>query len=90
MRLECSFGRWRTLPVLFEPSDLVGGQMLDGVDSEAFMAIAADLMKRAEMFENRAVAASDPISRQHYREMAAHYRTLAVEHLAAQPEKAST
>ncbi len=54
------------------------------------MAIAADLLKRAEMFENRAVSASDPISRQHYREMAAHYRTLAVEHLAAQPEKAST
>lgn len=39
-----------------------------------------DLVERARMFEERAQRASDPISRQHYREMAAHYRSLAVEH----------
>lgn len=39
------------------------------------------LQEKAEMFERRADAATDPISRQHYREMAAHYRSLAVEHL---------
>jgi hypothetical protein len=39
------------------------------------------LQKKAEMFERRAEAAVDPISKQHYREMAAHYRSLAVEHL---------
>jgi hypothetical protein len=41
---------------------------------------AQDLIERARMFEERAQRASDPISRQHYREMAAHYRSLAVEH----------
>ena len=45
---------------------------------------AQDLIERARMFEERAERASDPISRQHYREMAAHYRSLAVEHRAAQ------
>ncbi|MBV8925265.1 MAG: hypothetical protein JOZ74_07820 [Bradyrhizobium sp.] len=37
--------------------------------------------QKAEMFEQRADSAADPISRQHYREMAAHYRKLLVEHL---------
>jgi hypothetical protein len=37
---------------------------------------AQDLIERARMFEERAERASDPISRQHYREMAAHYRSL--------------
>jgi len=32
------------------------------------------------MFEERAEKATDPISRQHYREIAAHYRSLSVEH----------
>ena len=45
------------------------------------MADARILQEKAEMFERRAESASDPISRQHYREMAAHYRSLAVEHL---------
>jgi len=40
--------------------------------------------QKAEMFEERADRASDPISRQHYREMAAHYRRLLVEHLETQ------
>jgi hypothetical protein len=44
------------------------------------MPSAQDLIERARMFEDRAQRASDPISRQHYREMAAHYRSLAVEH----------
>ena len=39
------------------------------------------LQEKAETFERRAEAAVDPISKQHYREMAAHYRSLAVEHL---------
>ena len=41
---------------------------------------AQDLVERASMFEERAERAADPISRQHYREMAAHYRSLSVEH----------
>jgi hypothetical protein len=39
--------------------------------------------EQAEMFEHRAESAVDPISRQHYREMAAHYRKLLVEHIDA-------
>ncbi len=38
-----------------------------------------ELLERARMFEERAERAKDPISRQHYREMAAHYRALSVE-----------
>ena len=44
------------------------------------MPSATELAERARMFEERAEKAIDPISRQHYREMAAHYRALAVEH----------
>jgi hypothetical protein len=39
------------------------------------------LREKAEMFEQRAESAADPISTQHYKEMAAHYRSLAAEHL---------
>jgi hypothetical protein len=39
------------------------------------------LREKPEMFEQRAEHATDPISKQHYREMAAHYRQLLVEHL---------
>ena len=39
------------------------------------------LREKAEMFERRAESAVDPISKQHYKEMAAHYRSLAAEHL---------
>jgi hypothetical protein len=45
------------------------------------MSDAAILRQKAEMFEQRAEGATDPISRQHYREMAAHYRQLLVEHM---------
>jgi hypothetical protein len=45
-----------------------------------------DLIERARMFDERAERATDPISRQHYREMAAHYRLLSVEHQEASPE----
>ena len=50
---------------------------------------AQDLIGRARMFQERAEQALDPISRQHYLEMAAHYRTLAVEHqeTKAAPER---
>ena len=48
------------------------------------MSEAAVLRQKAEMFEQRADNAADPISRQHYREMAAHYRKLMVEHLDTQ------
>ena len=44
---------------------------------------ASILREKAEMFEARAESATDPISKQHYREMAAHYRRLLVEHLQA-------
>ncbi|MFO1108477.1 MAG: hypothetical protein U1E61_04785 [Bradyrhizobium sp.] len=45
------------------------------------MSEAAVFRQKAEMFEARAQDAADPISREHYREMAAHYRRLLVEHL---------
>jgi hypothetical protein len=44
------------------------------------MSDASIFRQKAEMFEQRADNATDPISRQHYREMAAHYRKLMVEH----------
>jgi hypothetical protein len=50
------------------------------------MSNAKDLIQRARMFDERADRAGDPISRQHYREMAAHYRSLAVEHQEAAPQ----
>jgi hypothetical protein len=40
---------------------------------------AKDLIERARMFEERADRAREPVSRQYYREMAAHYRSLSVE-----------
>jgi hypothetical protein len=45
------------------------------------MSQAKILQEKAEMFEQRAEHATDPVSRRHYKEMAAHYRSLAVEHL---------
>ena len=53
------------------------------------MSHAQELIERARMFDERAERAVDPISRQHYREMAAHYRSLSVEHREAtiQPER---
>ncbi len=53
---------------------------------EVPMPTAQDLIERARMFEERAERACDPISRQHYREMAAHYRSLSVEHQEIKPE----
>ena len=50
------------------------------------MSDAEILRRKAEMFERRAETATDPISKQHYREMAAHYRQLLVEHLDVRPE----
>jgi hypothetical protein len=47
------------------------------------MPTTESLLERARMFEERADLAVDPISRQHYREMAAHYRALSVEHAHA-------
>ena len=54
----------------------------------ATMSHAQELIERARMFDERAEKAADPISRQHYREMAAHYRSLSVEHqeLTTQPD----
>jgi hypothetical protein len=45
------------------------------------MSQAKILQEKAEMFERRAESATDPISKQHYKEMASHYRSLAVEHI---------
>ena len=54
------------------------------------MPIAQDLIERARMFGERAERARDPISRQHYREIAAHYRSLSVEHQEIEPQHEST
>lgn len=57
------------------------------------MSKATELAERARMFEDRAEKANDPISQQHYREMATHYRSLSVEHQEvvqkADPERSS-
>jgi hypothetical protein len=45
------------------------------------MSQAGILQEKARMFDERAETATDPVSRQHYKEMAAHYRSLAAEHL---------
>jgi hypothetical protein len=45
------------------------------------------LREKAEMFQRRAETATDPISRLHYNEMAAHYRALAVEHFNARRDE---
>jgi hypothetical protein len=60
-----------------------------GFAGGAAMPNAQDLIRRARMFQERAEQALDPISRQHYLEMAAHYRALAVEHqeTKAAPER---
>ena len=44
------------------------------------MSQAADLLERAKMFDQRAERAGDRVSKEHYREMASHYRVLSVEH----------
>jgi hypothetical protein len=44
------------------------------------MADPGEIRARAAMFEKWADDAKDPCTRAHYREMAVHYRTLAVEH----------
>ena len=46
------------------------------------------LREKADMFERRAERATDPISKRHYQEMAAHYRRLFVEHLDVEPHEA--
>lgn len=51
------------------------------------MSNASILRQKAEMFDRRAEQAKDPISKQHYREMAAHYRQLLVEHLDYQAQR---
>jgi hypothetical protein len=54
---------------------------------ERTMSDATVFRQKAEMFEQRADTAADPVSRQHYREMAAHYRKLLVEHLDVRSEE---
>lgn len=44
------------------------------------MSKATELAERAHAFEEQATKATDPLSKLHYREMAAHYRSLSVEH----------
>ena len=44
------------------------------------MSNSKELSERARTFEERADKATDPISRQDYKEMAIHYRSLSVEH----------
>ena len=47
---------------------------------------AKDLIERARMLDQRAEQAPDAISREHYKELAAHYRSLSVEHQEATTE----
>jgi hypothetical protein len=45
------------------------------------MSEATVLQEKAKMFEQHAENAIEPVSKQHYKEMAAQYRSLLVEHL---------
>jgi hypothetical protein len=49
---------------------------MQGGLSQGGVRIPKELLEHARMFEERA---KDPVSRQHYREMAAHYRALSIE-----------
>ena len=51
------------------------------------MSDASVFRQKAEMFEQRADNAADPISREHYREMAIHFRKLLVDHLEVRSEE---
>ncbi len=51
------------------------------------MSEAIALQEKARMFERRAEEAINQISREHYKEMAAHYRSLAVEHLVVKNDE---
>jgi hypothetical protein len=44
------------------------------------MPTANDLLEKARMFDQRAEQANDPISQEHYRELAIQYRCLSLEH----------
>jgi hypothetical protein len=61
---------------------------LRSYNEEVTMSELSVLREKAEMFERRAERATDPISKQHYREMAAYYRRLFVEHLDVEPHEA--
>ena len=50
---------------------------------------AHDIIERARMFDDRAEQAVEPISRHHYREMAAHYRALSIEHREQKRDRVS-
>jgi hypothetical protein len=58
-------------------------------NKEPTMSEASVLRQKAEMFERRAESATDPLSKRHYREMAAHYRQLLVEHLDTRTHEAA-
>jgi hypothetical protein len=58
---------------------------LRSYNEEVTMSELSVLREKAEMFERRAMGATDPISKRHYQEMAAHYRRLFVEHLDVEP-----
>jgi hypothetical protein len=47
------------------------------------------IRQKADMFQERADNATDPISREHYREMAAHYRRLLAEHLVVRHDESA-
>jgi hypothetical protein len=61
---------------------------LRNYNEEVTMSDLSVLREKAEMFERRAERATDPISKRHYQEMAAHYRRLLVEHLDLEPHEA--
>jgi hypothetical protein len=61
---------------------------LRSYDEEVTMSELSVLREKAEMFERRAERATDPISKRHYQEMAAHYRRLFVEHLDVESHEA--
>ena len=69
-----------------------GGQALAHISADVVercrLPRAQDLIERARMFEERADRATDSISRQHYREKAAHYRNLPVEFQDISPRPA--
>jgi hypothetical protein len=61
---------------------------LRSYNEEVTMSDLSVLREKADMFERRAERATDPITKRHYQEMAAHYRRLLVEHLEVEPHEA--
>src|SRR5882672_5095970 len=74
---------------LFRPGTKSWSHRLNFIGLSARRCQCSQAKTLSNALEERAERACDPISRQHYKEMAAHYRALSVEHKEIKPEQES-